>query len=40
MATRSLSARAVALLTVSCVSAGSLIAQTQIKLPKKFVDGV
>ena len=34
MATKSLSARAVALLTVSCLSAGSLIAQTQIKLPK------
>jgi Zn-dependent protease with chaperone function len=34
MATKSLSARAVVLVTVSCLSAGSLIAQTQIKLPK------
>ena len=34
MAIKPLSARAVVLLTVSCLSGGSLIAQTQIKLPK------
>ena len=34
MGVRSLSARAAALITVSCLAAGSLIAQTPIKLPK------
>jgi beta-barrel assembly-enhancing protease len=34
MGTKSVWARAVALLTISCLFAGSLIAQTQIKLPK------
>jgi len=34
MGVKPLSARAAALITVSCLAAGSLIAQTPIKLPK------
>ena len=34
MATKSLSARAAALIVISCLSATALIAQTAIKLPK------